>query len=292
MPRTARKQSSTGIYHVMLRGINRQDIFEEPEDYWRMIETLSALQSPWSDSMGTGSRYQGMAPDAHQCACPSQRPSQPAVHSVTPCHIYAYCLMPNHVHLLLREKDWTVGQCVKLIADIYVRYYNKKYGRTGHLFQDRFKSEPCDSSEYFITLIRYIHQNPVKAGLVKEAKDYDYSSWANDYLRQGSVQLCHTDTVIRRYTIEELTAWVEMPLPEQFGCIDISERQVIADTEIRDMIIKKSGLHNIAGFQLLSLEKRKDIIRDVITEIGARPRQLSRVTGMNYETIRKITKTL
>ena len=87
----------------------------------------------------------------------------------TTCHIYAYCLMPNHVHLLLCEKNWPLGEIVKSIAASYALYYNKKYGRIGHLFQDRFKSEPCNDADYFMTLFRYIHQNPVKAGLVSQS---------------------------------------------------------------------------------------------------------------------------
>ena len=103
MPRKPRESSGTGIYHVMLRGINRQDIFDDTEDYWTFIKMMSAV----------------------------------------PCYIYAYCLMPNHVHLLIAEKSLKVGEVVKSIASCYVPYYNKKYGRIGHLLQDRFKSEPC-----------------------------------------------------------------------------------------------------------------------------------------------------
>ena len=83
MPRREREQSGTGIYHVMLRGINRQDIFEEAEDYWSFIRILSAVQERIGDDL---------------------------VAKTCTCHIYAYCLMPNHVHLLLCEKDWEIGQ--------------------------------------------------------------------------------------------------------------------------------------------------------------------------------------
>ena len=106
MPRVGREQSGTGIYHVMLRGINRQDIFEEPEDYWTFIKILSTVQERLEDDLLT---------------------------RTTICHIYAYCLMPNHVHLLLGEKRWKVGDVMKSIASSYVFYYNKKYGRVGHL---------------------------------------------------------------------------------------------------------------------------------------------------------------
>ena len=119
MPRIAREASGTGIYHVMLRGINRQDIFEDAEDYWTFIRILAAVQDRLDDDL---------------------------VHRTNTCHIYAYCLMTNHVHLLLYEKQWRVGEVVKSIAASYVFHYNKKYGRVGHLFQDRFRSEPCNDS--------------------------------------------------------------------------------------------------------------------------------------------------
>ena len=265
MPRTAREQSATEIYHVMIRGINRQDIFEDSEDYRKMIETLASLREVMAEDMQT---------------------------KICACHIYAYCIMPNHVHILIHENDWTISQCVKYIADIYVRYYNKKYGRIGHLLQDRFKSEPCNDSDYFVVLLRYIHQNPVKAGLAKTAREYSYSSWGNDYLGLGSIHVCKSESVIHRYTLAELTAWVDMPMPEKYGCIDIDERRVIPDIEVRDAVINACGLRSISEFQLLTLEKRKSIIREIMLSIDARPRQLSRVTGMNYETIRNIAKTL
>lgn len=264
MPRTAREQSTTGIYHVMLRGINRQDIFEEPEDYWKIIKTLSSL-TKMTETTPDGMRKK-----------------------ICTCHIYAYCIMPNHVHLLIQENEWTVGQCVKYIADIYVRYYNIKYGRVGHLLQDRFRSEPCGSQEYFFVLLRYIHQNPVKAGLANSVRDYDYSSWRNDYLNLGEIHVCKTYPVIRRYKFDELTLWVDVPVSEDRGCIDVDEKRVIPDVEVRDAVIKASGLRSISEFQLLTLAKKKDVIREVSHNLPAGPRQLSRVTGMNFETIRKV----
>ena len=73
--------------------------------------------------------------------------------------LYAYCLMSNHVHLLIREGDDALGMSVKRIASSYVYYYNHKYLRDGHLFRERFKSEPVNDMAYFVTLLRYIHQN-------------------------------------------------------------------------------------------------------------------------------------
>jgi REP element-mobilizing transposase RayT len=207
MSRKGREKSGTGIYHVMLRGINRQDIFEDAEDYMSFTKILAAVQDRLEDDLIT---------------------------KTTTCHIYAYCLMPNHVHLLLCEKNWQVGDVMKSIASSYVFYYNKKYGRIGHLFQDRFRSEPCNTPEYFFTLFRYIHQNPVKAGLVKLAQDYPYSSWPNDYLSLGQERVCFTRAAVKRFGLDELAVWVDDPLPENVGCIDMDERKVVADELVRD----------------------------------------------------------
>ncbi len=248
MPRKSRETSITGIYHVMLRGINRQDIFEDAEDYRTFIRMIS----------------------------------------IVPCHIYAYCLMPNHVHLLLREITWNVGNVIKSIASGYVLYYNKKYGRIGHLLQDRFKSEPCNDTGYFLTLFRYIHQNPVKAGLVNAAKDYEYCSWRNDYLGFSPERVCYTEPAVKRYGMDELTAWVDMPLPEEVGCMEMDERKVVADEAVRELILKKCGARNITEFQLHTKQRQKDIVRAVMQELGVGPRQMVRVSGMTYAVIHKL----
>lgn len=263
MPRKERKHSETGIYHLMLRGINRQDIFDEDADYWALIRTLSSIQYRLNDDLVT---------------------------KVCTCHIYAYCLMPNHIHLLLSEKDWKVGDVIKSIASSYVLYYNKKYGRTGHLFQDRFKSEPCNDSSYFITLFRYIHQNPIKAGLSKTAKEYRYSSWGNDYLGSSVLNVCYVDSAINRYGMEVLTDWVDSPLTDEVRCLDMDERVIISDERIRQMILEKSGATSIAEFQSYGKEVKYYIIRYIMQEIRIGPRQMSRVSGLTYSVIYKLSK--
>ena len=263
MPRQGRETSVTGIYHVMLRGINRQDIFEEAEDYWTFIKILSAVHERLEDDLVT---------------------------RTTTCCIYAYCLMPNHVHLLLGEKRWKVGDVMKSIASSYVFYYNKKYGRVGHLFQDRFRSEPCNDSEYFFTLFRYIHQNPVKAGLVGSAREYEYSSWPNDYLGLGREIVCNTQAAINRYGMEKLSEWIDEPLADNLKCIDMDERKVVSDEVARELLLQKSGVINITEFQLLPKQLQKDMVRDVMIEIGSGPRQMSRISGLSYNIIQYMWK--
>ena len=97
--------------------------------------------------------------------------------------LYSYCLMSNHVHLLIKAND-QLSRIVKRICGPYAQFFNWKYGRTGHLFQDRFHSQIVDNETYFKVCARYIHLNPVTAGLVTSPQGYPWSSY-RDYLRPG-----------------------------------------------------------------------------------------------------------
>ena len=102
MTRPLRTNSGTGIYHVMLRGINKQIIFESPLDYGKFLNLLYQMVYPIDES---------------------RKPMPPK------CIIYAYCLMPNHVHLLIQEKNQNLSNIIKQIAAAYALYFNKKYER-------------------------------------------------------------------------------------------------------------------------------------------------------------------
>ena len=193
MSRQGRIQSGTGVYHVMMRGINRQRIFEDSEDHYTFLQCLRSAQEQYTP---LGDRL----PNS--------------------CHYYAYALMSNHFHLLLHAKDDTVGNIVKRIASSYVYYFNGKYGRDGHLFKERFRSEPCEDWAYFVTLLRYIHQNPVKAGMVNRVSEYEFTSW-HEYLGGADFfPLCNVNAVLGRISMDELTALVDAPLDNDVCCID------------------------------------------------------------------------
>ena len=97
----------------------------------------------------------------------------------TDCAVHAYCLMSNHIHLLMKEGAEELGTVFKRLGAGYVYWYNWKYNRRGHLFQDRFKSKPDEDDAYLLTVDRYIHQNPVRSGLVALEEEYLYSSARN-----------------------------------------------------------------------------------------------------------------
>jgi len=131
LARVARERSRTGIYHIMLRGINRQTIFKDNQDRVRFLDTLGEYKN------------------------------------ICEFVFYGYCLMDNHVHLLIKETKESVSDIIKRICSSYVYWYNAKYKRCGHLFQERFKSEVVETDSYFLTVLRYIHQNPLKAKIAE-----------------------------------------------------------------------------------------------------------------------------
>jgi REP element-mobilizing transposase RayT len=113
----------------MVRGINRQDIFQNDEDKGVYLKRIAK----YKDECGF--------------------------------KIYAYCFMCNHIHLLIKEGEKSISEAMKKIGTSYVYWYNLKHNRTGHLFQDRFRSEVVENDAYLLTVAKNIHQNPVKIGL-------------------------------------------------------------------------------------------------------------------------------
>ena len=141
MPRTARKTSRSNIYHVMLRGINRQDIFEDDEDRLQFMSILFRCKE------------------------------------ISGFRLHAFVLMSNHIHLLLEPAGESLDMVFRRIGTRYAVWYNRKYQRAGHLFQDRFRSENVETEQYYQTVLRYILQNPMKAGMEKRPGSYRWSSY-------------------------------------------------------------------------------------------------------------------
>ncbi|MDF2613481.1 MAG: transposase IS200-family protein [Clostridia bacterium] len=140
MPRRAREKCEHSIYHIMVRGNNKQDIFLDEQDKIQYLRRLKRYKE----------RYK--------------------------VEIYAYCLMTNHIHLLIYDNGQDISKVIQGLNLSYVIYFNKKYGRCGHLFQDRFNSIMVKRDSYFIEVSKYIHLNPVKANMVGASADYKWSS--------------------------------------------------------------------------------------------------------------------
>ena len=263
MPRQARKESGTGIFHVMMRGINHQNIFEDEEDYYQFINTIDRMRVRCDDK-------------GIPCGCN--------------CTYYAYCLMSNHFHMLIREREETVGETVKRIASSYLYYYNRKYGRDGHLFKERFKSEPVNDMAYFTVLLCYIHQYPVKAGVVDRVKDYAYSSWGEfDGSVESVFHVCDTRAVLNRIPFETLEELVNELLPDNVQCLEVEGncRQRPSDDQVWQQIRELASVTCSSAFQMLPDEKKRTILRR-LKDNGASHRQLERLTGIGRGLIQKL----
>ena len=250
MPRQARKQSASGIYHVMLRGINQQQIFEDSEDFKKFLEILRDCQT------------------------------------ISCFELYAYCLMDNHIHLLIKPQKESLEQIIKRIGGRYVYWYNAKYSRIGHLFQDRYKSEPVEDNSYFLTVLRYIHQNPVKAGICEHSRDYLYSSY-NEYSGIGETANC--DFVYQLISKEEFETFHNYVNAD--NCLEVTSsiKLRLTDEQAKKLIQKHTKCNSISEFQLLDTSNKNKYIK-MLWELGVSIRQLSRLTGETKGMVEKRLK--
>ena len=258
MPRLSRQHSPTGVYHVMMRGIDRCDIFADDIDRGKFLKILRAVTAP-EDRDGN--------------------PLPPY------CQIHAYCLMDNHVHLLIAEGTEDIGTVMKRIGVSYVSYYNKRHERLGPLFHDRFRSEPVGDTGYFITLLRYIHQNPVEAEMVASPNQYRWSSW-----REYTASPPTADQAICSRTLP-FTAlpWhklCEMVLNVSEGIVQPHsrlERGRMTDNDARRTLEQLCG-KDLATLKTMPKEDRKLLIRKAVAS-GINMRQLARISGLEYRSI-------
>jgi len=142
MPRTARITLENSFYHIIIRGNQRQTVFNETADYRVYMNILAKYKKRFS------------------------------------FQLFTFCLMPNHVHLLIRVKEPnTLSKIMRRINLSYTLYFNFKYNKVGHLWQDRFKSRIIEKESYLLECMRYIEENPVRGSLVQKISDYDWSSY-------------------------------------------------------------------------------------------------------------------
>ncbi len=246
MPRTARKKSESGIYHIILRGINKQTIFCDDEDRKKFLYTLKKYKE--------------------KCDY----------------NIYAYCLMSNHIHLLLKENKEPLGNIMRRLAASYVYWYNNKYERIGNLFQDRFKSEPVETDSYLLAVVRYLHQNPVKAGISKDVAGYYWSSY-HDYLTGG----CITDTdfilnIFKQGKVSAINQFINFNRAQnKDSCLEVNEAgSKMKDEVLVKLISEKFGIDAVM-VKNEPRDKMKMVLREILEIEGVSTRQLARVTGIS-----------
>ena len=149
MPRQARLDIPGALHHIMVRGINKSTIFEDDEDREQFLNRLG-----------------GNITDAR-------------------ANVYAFALMTNHAHVLFKSGKPGISAVMRKQLTWYAQYYNRRHLRNGHLFENRYKSILCDEDNYLLPLIRYIHLNPVRAGIVETMEELDRYPWSGHSVLMG-----------------------------------------------------------------------------------------------------------
>lgn len=259
MPRKPRPKSISKVYHCMIRGINKQDIFFDNQDYSKFEKIL--------------------------------RESKEKFHY----KLYSYVLMPNHIHLQIKDESQNLFKIMQSIQISYSNYFNKKYERVGHLFQERYKSNPVETQEYVLNLIRYIHQNPEKAGI--EATDkYKWSSY-RFYLEDNDI--IDTEDILilldgesmeekKNNFIELNKKVVKLKNSEQL--LKYEMKKSLSDNELIYFIQEKLKIKNIQKIQFYPKEKRDEILKKLVKMQGTTKVQISRVLGISKRIVERNTR--
>lgn len=158
MPRQARLDVPGALHHVMVRGINKSNIFEDNQDKTLFLERLG-------QNIIDGK-----------------------------CSVYAWVLMDNHAHILFKSGQHGISAVMRKLLTWYAQYFNRRHRRTGHLFENRYKSILCDEDSYLLALIRYIHLNPVRAGIVTTLEEFDRYPWSGHKTVMGNAKHDWMDT--------------------------------------------------------------------------------------------------
>lgn len=258
MPRLPRKYCESGVYHIMIRGNAKEDIFIDNQDKRKFLKIIFQKSK------------EGLF------------------------DIYAFCIMNNHAHIVVKELKESISKFMKRITTSYAFYFNAKYNRIGHVFQDRFRSEMIKNDSYLLSVIRYVHNNPEKAGIASK-EIYLWSSY-NDYfsLSNGFV---NTIEILKMFSQDQKQS-IEMfkkfsNQNEQREFLDISIKKRISKEDLDQYIeaflnknnLKKSDLKNRKYNNL-----RDHLIKDIIASSNLSKRAIAVAIGINRETVRKLSE--
>lgn len=204
MPRQARNIINSEFLHVMTQGINKEFIFENGSEKYKYLNILLENKKDFN------------------------------------LEIIAYCLMDNHVHLLIFTKD--VSQLSKFMQKVntkYAIYYNNMHDRCGYVFRNRYRVEEIYTASHLHACINYIHNNPIKAKMCNNKRDYKYSSYNNYLYKNGFV----TNKFLKKYLINYGLSYKDLLKKElePINFIDCSEVNSISNKDILNELLAKEG---------------------------------------------------
>lgn len=249
MPRIARDYSKIKVYHIIIRGIDKQDIFFDEDDKHKFIDIVK----------GTKEKYN--------------------------YEIYFYCLMNNHIHLVIYDKEEQLSKIMQSIEVSYAIFFNKKYERVGHLFQNRFLSKKVEDIEYLKMLCRYIHQNPLKAGIAK-TEEYKWSSY-NEYI--GKSKIVNTKILLSIFSIKEFIEFHNIESNNEiYDLIEYEMQEKITDEQLAKYICKLVNIEDVHKILKFNLEERNKILTKIKENKKITSAQISRVVGINRKIVERL----
>lgn len=253
MARTARVKSTTGIYHIIIRGTDMQPVLAEPDDKSEFLNLLQYYKN--------------------KCGY----------------EIYGYSLLDDHIHMVLKEGPKTISNIMKCIGVKYVAWYNARHDREGRLFHDRFKSEPVEDDEYLRKVLRCIYQEPVRVGLVTEVGKYKWTSYPS-YIHEDHgfvdcdrlLDLFGADEGHRRIAFRKY-----MNAPTNDVCLEAC-REKITDEDLFSLLLRLSGTKNAADLKKISKGKRNEVLREVKAKQSTSTWQIAKVSGFSQSLISRL----
>ncbi|MGD9568589.1 MAG: transposase [Sedimentibacter sp.] len=257
MARHARKISSTGIYHIMLRGINKEQIFQKNYYKSKILKLLSEIKNEIHFS------------------------------------IIAYCIMDNHLHLLAKIGDDDLKNIMKKLNVKFALYYNRIEERYGYVFQDRFKSEVVEDEKYLVGVLRYIHNNPVKATLTDSIINYQWSS-AKDYINDntGLLDEHYMNEILNLFKNKDDFLNFHKSFDDNLYLDTKEEQSINVQSIIKNEIEQFMNKKGIIDQSRITLNMKEELAKKLIKRNLITNKEVASLCNLSYKRVLDIYKTL
>ena len=256
MPRPPRLYSKSKVYHIILKGIDNQDIFYDDQDREFFLKQVSITKQEYNYKL------------------------------------YSYCLMSNHVHMIIKCQDVFLSKSIQSLLVRYVYYFNKKYKRNGPLVQNRFKSKQIENLQYFIDVCRYVHRNPENAG-IELTQNYKWSSYREYIGRKRFIEkevlLYYYNNDVKKF-IEDTLKTVNERNIEEYIEYEIIGR--LNDEQLTKVIMDRFKIDDIGDvpsfFKYKNNEELESCMKQIKNIQGINKTQVARVTRLGRSKVEKI----
>lgn len=257
MARHARKISSTGIYHIMLRGINKEQIFQKSYYKTKILKLLKEIKEEIDFS------------------------------------VIAYCVMDNHLHLLAKVGDEDLKIIMKKLNVKFALYYNRYEERYGYVFQDRFKSEAVEDEKYLFGVLRYIHNNPVKAALSDSIINYQWSS-TKEYFNKNTdlIDENYMNEILSRFKTKDDFFNFHKSFDDNLYLDTKEEQSINIHLIVQHEIEQYVNYHGISDQKQMTLEMKEELAKKLIKRNLIPIKKVAELCNLPYKQVLVINNEL